>query len=132
MTGTHGTTFGGSPIACAIGHHVLSRLSNREFIGQLKSTSSYLDERLSELPKKYPGQLEGRVRGRGLIRGLGFKDVEQPGKVVSYARERGVFVLTAGKDAIRLVPSLNIGKEEVDLAVNVLDKAIADTGSPDS
>jgi acetylornithine aminotransferase len=44
-----------------------------------------------------------------------------PGKVIALARERGLFVLTAGKDVVRLVPSLNIGKEEADLAVEVLE-----------
>jgi acetylornithine aminotransferase len=61
------------------------------------------------------------VRGRGLILGLGFDNPEVPGQVVALARERGLFVLTAGKDVVRLVPSLNIGKEEVDLAVDVLE-----------
>jgi len=123
--GTHGTTFGGSPLACAIGYHVLSRLSSREFLGTMKETSEYLDERLSQLPKWFPDMLESEVRGRGLIRGLGFKDSSLPGKVVELARERGVFVLTAGKDAVRLVPSLNVGKEEVDLAVDVLESCLS-------
>lgn len=64
------------------------------------------------------------MRGRGLILGLGFKNPEVPAKIVALARERGVFVLTAGKDVVRLVPSLNIGKEEVDLAVEVLEGAL--------
>ncbi|PPQ77689.1 hypothetical protein CVT25_011124 [Psilocybe cyanescens] len=123
--GTHGTTFGGSPLACAIGYHVVSRLSSQEFVTKMEDTSKYLGERLEALPKWYPGLLEERVRGRGHIRGLGFKDVEVPGRIVELARERGVFVLTAGKDAVRLVPSLNVGKEEVDLAVDVLESCLS-------
>lgn len=60
-----------------------------------------------------------------MILGLGFHDGSHPGRVVSMARERGVFVLSAGKDAVRIVPSLNIGKEEVDLAVDVLEGCLA-------
>ncbi|KAF9008735.1 acetylornithine aminotransferase [Cyathus striatus] len=123
-TGTHGTTFGGSPLACAIGYHVLGRLSSEESLGQLAETSAYLGERLGRLPKWFPTILEEKVRGRGLIRGLGLKDVNKPGELVGLARERGVFVLTAGKDAVRLVPSLNVGKAEVDLAVDVLESCL--------
>lgn len=122
--GTHGTTFGGSPLACAVGHHVLRRLSSAESVAQVKATSAYLKGRLELLPGWFPSILESRIRGRGMILGLGFKDVKDPGRVVSMARERGVFVLTAGKDAVRIVPSLNVGQEEVDVAVDVLESCL--------
>ncbi|KAF9076455.1 acetylornithine aminotransferase [Rhodocollybia butyracea] len=124
--GTHGTTFGGSPLACAVGYHVLSRLSERPFVGQIAETSAYLSGRLSQLPKWFPNTLQPEIRGRGLIMGLGFKDTKDPSRLMSLARERGVFVLTAGKDAIRLVPSLNVGKEEVDLAVDVIESCLGE------
>ena len=56
--------------------------------------------------------------------GLGFKHTADPGKLVQLARERGVLILTAGKDAVRFVPSLNIGREEVDKAVDVLESCL--------
>jgi acetylornithine aminotransferase len=59
-----------------------------------------------------------------MIRGLGFRDQSVPGKVVQLARERGVFLLTAGNDAVRLVPPLTVGKTEVDLAVDVLESCL--------
>lgn len=59
-----------------------------------------------------------------MILGLGFKNQEHPSRVVGMARERGVFVLTAGKDAVRLVPSLNVGRAEVDLAVDVIESVL--------
>lgn len=108
-------------MACAVGHHVLSRLSTPESIAHIAETSKYLSGRLERLPKWFPDILQEQIRGRGLILGLGFKDVNAPGKVVEMARDRGVFVLTAGKDAVRIVPSLNVGKEDVDLAVDVLE-----------
>ncbi|KAG5340975.1 hypothetical protein C0989_012349 [Termitomyces sp. Mn162] len=122
--GTHGTTFGGSPLACAIGYHVLERLASRDSITKIAETSEYLAGRLEQLPKWFPDILQTNIRGRGLIRGLGFQRAGDPGRVVSMARERGVFVLTGGADAVRLVPSLNVGKEEVDLAVDVLESCI--------
>ncbi|KAJ3803153.1 acetylornithine aminotransferase [Lentinula aff. detonsa] len=124
--GTHGTTFGGSPIACAVGFHVLSRLSDRPFAAQIAETSAYLSGRLSQLPNWFPDILQPTIRGKGLILGLGFKDEKDPGRLVSLARERGVFVLTAGRDAVRLVPSLNVGKTEVDLAVDVIESCLGE------
>ncbi|KAI0676938.1 acetylornithine and succinylornithine aminotransferase [Trametes maxima] len=123
--GTHGTTFGGSPLACALGYHVLSRLSDQAFVDHVKDTSEYLEERLSLLTKWFPNILEEEVRGCGLIRGLGFKDASHPGRVVDMARERGVLLLTAGKNAVRLVPSLNIGAGEVGQAMDVVESCLS-------
>ena len=124
-TGAHGTTFGGSPLACAIGHHVLNRLSEPSFSVRMKETSGYLRERLELLPRWFPEILQDKIRGRGLILGLGFKNTQDPGRVVGLARERGLFVLTAGNNVVRLVPSLTVGKEEIDMAVDVLEGSLA-------
>ncbi|TDL29303.1 acetylornithine and succinylornithine aminotransferase [Rickenella mellea] len=121
--GTHGTTFGGSPLACALGHHVLSRVSDRAFVASVKKHSSYLHDRLSQLPLWFPTLVED-IRGRGFIQGIAFRDVKHPGKIVSMARERGVLLLTAGKDAVRIVPSLNVGVEEIDGAVDVIESCL--------
>lgn len=124
-TGVHGTTFGGSPLACAIGYHVLSRLSEPSFGVRMMETSGYLRERLELLPRWFPEILQDKIRGRGLILGLGFKNAQDPGRVLGLARERGLFVLTAGKDAVRFVPSLTVGREEIDTAVEVLEGSLA-------
>ncbi|KAK7060340.1 acetylornithine aminotransferase [Paramarasmius palmivorus] len=124
--GTHGTTFGGSPLACAVGYRVLSRLSEKPFVSQIAETSAYLIGRLERLPQWFPEILQPSVRGRGLILGLGFRDLDHPGRLVGMARERGVFILTAGKDAVRLVPSLNVTKNEVDFAIDVLESCLGE------
>jgi len=125
LKGTHGTTFGGSPMACAVGHHVLSRLSSPSFAAHISDVSKYLDSRLKLLPGWFPAILDSEVRGRGLIRALAFKDENHPAQVMQLARERGVFVLTAGKDALRLVPPLVVSKDEVELAMDVLEGSLA-------
>lgn len=125
MSGTHGTTFGGSPLACTIGHHVLQRLSDETFIASMKENSDYLHSRLVQMTKWFPRILQSDIRGRGLILGIGFHDESLPSQMVPLARERGVLILTAGKDAVRLVPSLNVGKEEVGFAADVLESCLA-------
>ena len=77
------------------------------------------------MTKWFPNIIQPEIRGRGLILGIGFHDESIPSQMVSLARERGVLVLTAGNDAVRLVPSLNVGKEEVDLAVDVLEGCLS-------
>lgn len=77
------------------------------------------------MPSFFPDIIEKEIRGRGLITGIAFKNPEHPTKVVKFARERGVLLLTAGSDAVRLVPSLNVTKEEVDLALDVIESSIA-------
>lgn len=73
------------------------------------------------MTKWFPEIIQPEIRGRGLILGIGFYDESVPSQILSLARERGVLILTAGKDAVRLVPSLNVGKGEVDFVVDVLE-----------
>lgn len=103
----------------------MQRLAAPAFVEGVCETAAHLDARLVRLPGWFPSVLQPEVRGRGLIRGLGFKEGTVAGKVVGLARERGVFVLGAGKDAVRLVPSLNVGRDEVDLAMDVLESCLS-------
>ena len=88
---------------------------------------AYIHKRLSNLPKWFPGLVskEG-IRGRGLILGIPFREPQHPAELMKMARERGVLLLTAGKDAVRLVPSLNIGKEDVDIALDVIESCLGE------
>lgn len=122
--GSHGTTFGGSPIATRLGHHVLSRLSEPAFVAHVGAVAQELETRLAALPEMFPSIIAGPPRGRGLLRGIPFKNAEDPAKIVKLARERGVLLLTAGKDAVRLVPSLNIGWQEINQGVDVIESCL--------
>lgn len=87
--------------------------------------SAHLDTRLSRLPGYFPTAIKGPARGRGLIRGIPFTDPSIPSKLVNAARQRGVLLLTAGKDAVRLVPSLTVERAEIDFAMDVIESALA-------
>jgi acetylornithine aminotransferase len=91
----------------------------------MKVVSSHLHSRLALLPSFFPDIIQTEVRGRGLITAIAFKNSEHPAKVAQLARERGVLLLTAGSDAVRLVPSLNVTREEVDLALDVIESSLA-------
>jgi len=87
--------------------------------------SAHLQTRLSRLPEYFPTVIKGPARGRGLIRGIPFNDTNVPGKLIDAARQRGVLLLTAGKDAVRLVPSLNVERAEIDYAMDVIESVLA-------
>ncbi|BEI80240.1 hypothetical protein CcaverHIS002_0107690 [Cutaneotrichosporon cavernicola] len=123
--GHHGTTFGGQPLAAALGVHVLQRLSDPAFAESLKKTAAHLDARLSALPAMFPSLLKDESRGRGLIRGIPFKNEKAPAELVRLARERGVLLLTAGSDAVRCIPSLIVTPEQCDHAVNVMESCLS-------
>lgn len=82
-------------------------------------------ERLVRMTKWFPKIIEPEIRGKGFIRGLGFYDQSLPRQILSLARERGVLVLIAGDDAVRLVPSLIAGKKEIDVAMDVLEGCLS-------
>lgn len=123
-TGTHGTTFGGSPLATALGLHVLGRISDKTFVDTIRERSKYLKARLDLIATWFP-DLVGPIRGRGLILGMPMIQMDHPGKLVSLARERGLLLLTAGKDAVRLVPSLNIGEAELSEGVDIIESCLS-------
>lgn len=123
--GSHGTTFGGQPLATALGLHVLQRLSSPEFIANIAKVSTHLDGLLNRLPELFPQLVQPEIRGRGLIRGIGFKDATAPAEVVRLARERGVLLLTAGADAVRCVPALIVNEEQCDRAVGVIESCLS-------
>ncbi|WRT70667.1 uncharacterized protein IL334_007665 [Kwoniella shivajii] len=123
--GMHGTTFGGQPLATAIGVHVLDRLSNPSFQQNLKSVSTHLDTGIRRLPKLFPELINDELRGRGLIRGIAFKDLKAPSELVKLARERGLLLLTAGSDAVRLVPALTVSKDQCDHALAVIESCLS-------
>ncbi|KAL7413244.1 pyridoxal phosphate-dependent transferase [Mrakia frigida] len=119
--GSHGTTFGGNVLCTRLAHHVLGRLSAPTFLSSLSTTSSLLTTLLSRLPTLFPTLIPSPVRGRGLILGIPFSHPDAPGRFVELCRERGVLLLTAGTDCVRVLPSLNVSEEECRRAVGVME-----------
>jgi acetylornithine/N-succinyldiaminopimelate aminotransferase len=113
--GTHATTFGGSPTVCAAANAVLSVVTGADFLNEVKEKGEYLKHRILELESP---NIEG-VRGMGLMLGV----IVQEGKHTEYVnrlREHGVLALTAGKNAVRLLPPLTITYEELDEALHIM------------
>jgi acetylornithine aminotransferase len=119
--GSHGTTFGGNVLCTRLAHHVLTRLSHPDFLSSLSTTTSSLSTLLARLPTLFPKLIPSPIRGRGLILGIPFSHPDMPGRFVQLCRERGLLLLTAGTDCVRVLPSLNVSEEECKRAVEVME-----------
>jgi acetylornithine/N-succinyldiaminopimelate aminotransferase len=115
--GDHGTTFGGNPLATAVGGVVFRRISDPAFLDHVNAVSSYLDETLQDLASDKPGTVL-ELRGRGLMRGLRLAGSASAAREA--AQRQGLLVATAGEDVLRLLPPLIIDPRHVDEAVGVL------------
>lgn len=113
--GTHATTFGGTPLVCAAANAVLDTVGDGQFLAQVKEKGEYLKNGILSIGS--PNILG--VRGMGLMLGIIVEDC----KHAAYANkliEKGVLALTAGKNAVRLLPPLTISKEEMDEALTIM------------
>ena len=113
--GTHGTTFGGNPLCCAAADTVLSIINTPQFLNSVKEKGRYLKQAILNLGSE---QIK-EVRGMGLILGIAVEPEKRAG-LTAALMEKGVLVLTAGEDTIRLLPPLVITKEEIDRAVEAM------------
>jgi 4-aminobutyrate aminotransferase len=128
--GTHASTFGGNPVACAAALATIELLE-RELMANAEAVGAHLKAGLTALMDKHP--IVGEVRGRGLMIGIELvrdrhtreRAIEERNTVVNAAFQRGLLVLGAGKNSIRFSPPLVLTRDEADTAVRVFDEALA-------
>ena len=118
--GTHGTTFGGNPLAMAVGNAVLDVILAPGFLDRVQKTALRLRQSLAQLKDQHPQVIE-EIRGEGLMLGLKLKTPNTD--FVAQARAAGLLVVAAGDNVVRLLPPLIIGESEVAEGVARLDKA---------
>ena len=121
VPGSHGTTFGGNPLACSVGNAVLDVVLADGFLDTVQKNGALLAERLTALAGNksvYTG-----VRGRGLM--LGLECVVPNMELLGALRENKVLALPADSNVLRMLPPLNIGEAEIDEACDALERAMA-------
>ncbi|WP_031492767.1 acetylornithine/succinyldiaminopimelate transaminase [Succinivibrio dextrinosolvens] len=126
VPGTHGSTFGGNPLACAVGAYVIDKVSDKAFLRKVNRTHDYIVEKISMLNEKY--HVFKEVRGKGLLLGL-VLDGKYAGKSSDLQKlcfKHKLLTLTAHSDVLRLAPALNIRTKVVDEALELLEKAVKD------
>ena len=120
--GDDGGTFGGNPLACAAVYATLATIKSEGLVEKVAQKGEYFIGELKKLQAKYPALVK-EVRGRGLILGMELTKEGRP--VVEHCLANGVIINCTAGSVIRIVPPLIISKEEIDLVVAALDKALA-------
>jgi acetylornithine/N-succinyldiaminopimelate aminotransferase len=121
--GSHGSTFGGNPLACAVANGVLDVLLGDGFLEHVQSIAQSLRARLDELAASFPGLVQ-EVRGQGLLLGL---RCEPPNtEITAECMARGLLTVPAGDNVVRLLPPLIIEQEHIDEAIGTLQEVLQD------
>ena len=120
--GTHGSTFGGNPLAMAAANALLDVVLADGFLDQVRRTGLLLKQRLAEIKDRYP-QIIAEVRGEGLL--VGLRAVVPSGDLVDELRAEKMITVAAGDNVVRLLPPLIVGEAEIADAVARLERACA-------
>ncbi|KAL8627198.1 hypothetical protein Q9189_007107 [Teloschistes chrysophthalmus] len=121
VTGDHGTTFGGNPLACRLAHYIFSRLADPELQAGITHKTTIFRKHCAKLQERYPEHV-GEVRGHGLI--LGLQLHSDPTPIITAARERGLLIITCGTNTLRFVPPLVISEEEIEEGFGIIEQAM--------
>jgi acetylornithine/N-succinyldiaminopimelate aminotransferase len=121
--GTHGSTYGGNPLACAAGNAVLDVVLADGFLDHVDRVARHLWRGLLELAQRHPTVIEG-IQGAGLLLGIRLTPEVSNGEAQSAAVAEGLLTVAAGMNVLRLAPPLIITEEEADEALRLLDRAM--------
>ena len=117
--GTHGSTFGGNPLAMAVGNAVLEIIFEKDFLSNVKQKGEHFDQDLNKIKNKYPNVV-AEIRGIGLMKGL--KLLVDNKKFIEKLMKYKMLTVKAEENVVRLFPSLIVNNEELDEASNKIEK----------
>ncbi len=117
--GTHGSTFGGNPLAMSVGNAVMDEMFKKGFLKKIQSTSQFFLKELNEIKKKYPNIIS-EVRGKGLLIGLKIK-VDQV-NFIKKLFDHKLLTIKAADNVIRILPPLNVKIKEIIIAIKIIKK----------
>ncbi|HEX4105962.1 MAG TPA: aspartate aminotransferase family protein [Rhizomicrobium sp.] len=118
--GTHGSTYGGNPLAMAVGNAAIDLATAPGFLDSVNKIANYLNQQLGALVAGHPAIFDA-VRGQGMM--LGLKMKVPSGDFIAAARDAGIIVLPAGDNVVRLLPPLTLSEEEAREGVALMGKA---------
>jgi acetylornithine/N-succinyldiaminopimelate aminotransferase len=118
--GTHGTTFGGNPLACAAGLATLEAIEENGYLARVEEMGAYFIEKINTIAQQRSDIVN--VRGKGLM--IGVELTFEAAPVITNMREKGILLLQAGPKVLRLLPPFTVKKEEIDCAVQVLEEVL--------
>ena len=121
--GTHGSTFGGNPLAMAVGNKVMDIVSSKKFLNNVKNSSKYFFSNLNQLKEKFPNVIK-EIRGRGLL--IGIQLHKDQAKFIKKLMDNKLLTIRASENVVRILPPLNVKKKEIDQALKILNKVCSE------
>ena len=121
--GTHGSTFGGNPLAMAVGNTVMDIVSSKKFLNNVKKLSKYFLLNLNQLKTKYPHIIK-EIRGRGLLIGIQLKKDQT--KFIKKLIDNRLLTIRAAENVVRILPPLNVKKNEIYQALRIINKVCSE------
>ncbi len=132
--GTHATTFGGTPIVCSVALKVIEIIKRDKLDENARNVGNYIKNELTRLSQTYPSVIKA-VRGLGLIIGIELQEKEKnptfstsqktpSSQVTDLLQKEGLLVIPSGAQVIRLLPPLNISKDEAKQGLNIIEKVV--------
>ncbi|MDC0046733.1 aminotransferase class III-fold pyridoxal phosphate-dependent enzyme, partial [Candidatus Pelagibacter sp.] len=117
--GTHGSTFGGNPLAMSVGNTVMDIVSNKKFLKNVKNISKYFLFKLNNIKKLYPNIIKS-IRGKGLL--IGIQLYTDQTKFIKKLMENKLLTIRAAENVVRILPPLNVKKKEINQALKIINK----------
>ena len=117
--GTHGSTFGGNPLAMSVGNAVIDVIFKKGFLNNVRKNGKYFQQELKKLKDKYPKIIK-EVRGQGLLIGLALYSDQT--NFIKKLMDNKLLTVRASENVVRLLPPLNVTKKEINLALKILNK----------
>ena len=117
--GSHGSTFGGNPLAMKIGSTVLDIIAKKKFLANVRKNSKYFHQKLNVVKEKYPKIIKD-IRGRGLL--IGLQLYSDQTYFIEKLMQNKLLTIQAAENVIRILPPLNVKKKEIDQALKIINK----------
>ena len=123
IAGTHGSTFGGNPLAMQVGNAVFDIISKKSFLNNVKKNSKYFISKLNKIKNEYPNIIE-EVRGRGFL--IGLKLQKDQSNFIKKLMDNRLLTIRAAENVVRILPPLNVKKSELNLAIKIIKKVCSE------
>ena len=121
--GTHGSTFGGNPLAMTVGSSVMDIISNKKFLKNVKNISKFFLFNLNKIKNEYPNIIK-EIRGRGLLIGIQLKTDQT--KFIKKLMDNKLLTIRAAENVVRILPPLNVKKNEINQSLKIIKKVCSE------
>jgi len=123
IAGTHGSTFGGNPLAMVVGNTVMDIVSNKKFLNNVKKSSRYFLLNLNKIKNRYPKIIK-EIRGRGLL--IGIKVFKDQIIFIKKLMDNKLLTIRAAENVVRILPPLNVKKKEIEKSLKIISKVCSE------